>query len=151
MNAVRQSAGVPQARLFGSACLILLAVLFLSLWAPQPPAAFAASGAASGAGSGSTAATFLSNLDDIPLMPGLTERKDLAVSYDKPEGRIVEAFAVGRLSSAAVSKFSASTLPQLGWRDQGNNRFAREGEELILNFTTAAKKLTVQFSLSPKS
>jgi hypothetical protein len=148
MNAVRQSAGVPQARFLGSACLILLAVLFLSLWAPQPPA-FAASGAASG--TGSTAATFLSNLDDIPLMPGLTERKDLAVSFDKPEGRIVEAYAEGRLTAAAVSKFYASTLPQLGWRDQGNNRFAREGEELILNFTTAAKKLTVQFSLSPKS
>jgi hypothetical protein len=79
------------------------------------------------------------------------ERKDLAVSFDKPEGRIVEAYAEGRLTAAAVSKFYASTLPQLGWRDQGNNRFAREGEELILNFTTAAKKLTVQFSLSPKS
>jgi hypothetical protein len=102
------------------------------------------------AASSAAPATFLSNLDDIPLMPGLAERRDLAVSFDKPEGRIVEAYAEGPLSAGAVAKFYATTLPQLGWRGQGNNRFAREGEELLLNFTSAANKLTVQFSLSPR-
>jgi hypothetical protein len=42
------------------------------------------------------------------------------------------------------------TLPQLGWKGEGNNRFAREGEELLLNFSTAPSKLTVRFALSPK-
>jgi hypothetical protein len=115
--------------------------LLLALWAPA--SAISASGPAP--------ATFLSSLDDIPLMPGLTERKDLAVSFDKPEGRIVEAYAEGRLSAGAVAKFYAATLPQLGWRDQGGNRFAREGEELLLHFKPAGPKLTVQFSLSPGS
>lgn len=137
--AARFPAPVLFSRFLGLVCLVLL----LGLASAPMPAAMAAANP--------PPATFLSNLDDIPLMPGLAERKDLAVSFDKPEGRIVEAYAEGRLSAAAVSKFYASTLPQLGWRSQGNNRFAREGEELLINFTTAANKLTVQFSLSPKS
>lgn len=140
MMVARNSASVLFSRLMALAGLVIL----LGLGAASLPASASAAANTPPAG-------FLSNLDDIPLMPGLAERKDLAVSFDKPEGRIVEAYAEGSLTPAAVSKFYASTLPQLGWRSQGNNRFAREGEELILNFTTAAKKLTVQFSLSPKS
>lgn len=136
----RNPASTLFSRLMGLAGLVIL----LGLGTVSLPPSLSAAATA-------TQAVFLSNLDDIPLMPGLAERKDLAVSFDKPEGRIVEAYAEGSLTPAAVSKFYASTLPQLGWRSQGNNRFAREGEELILNFTTAAKKLTVQFSLSPKS
>lgn len=146
MMVARNPASALFSRLMGLArpvfvgLMILLGLGMVGL----PPTSLSAAATAPQAG-------FLSNLDDIPLMPGLAERKDLAVSFDKPEGRIVEAYAEGSLTPAAVSKFYASTLPQLGWRSQGNNRFAREGEELILNFTTAAKKLTVQFSLSPKS
>ncbi len=144
MMVTRNPASALFSRLLGLAGPVIGLVILLGLgMASLPPSLSAAATAPQ--------AVFLSNLDDIPLMPGLTERKDLAVSFDKPEGRIVEAYAEGSLTSAAVSKFYASTLPQLGWRSQGNNRFAREGEELILNFTTAAKKLTVQFSLSPKS
>lgn len=96
-------------------------------------------------------AGFLSNLEDVPLMPGLAERKDLAVSFDKPEGRIVEAYAEGRVAAAEVARFYAATLPQLGWRAEGNNRYAREGEELSLRVTAAQSTVTVQFALSPRS
>ena len=121
----------------------LLLVLALAIALPGVSPTFAAS-------SKPAPASFLSNLEDIPLMAGLVERKDLAISFDKPEGRIVEAYAEGRLSQAAVAKFYAATLPQLGWKGQGNNRFAREGEELHLGFSTRANVLTVQFSLSPR-
>lgn len=140
MMVARKPTSVLFSRLMGLVGLVIL----LGLGAASLPTSVSAA-------ANPPPANFLSNLDDIPLMPGLAERKDLAVSFDKPEGRIVEAYAEGSLTPAAVSKFYASTLPQLGWRSQGNNRFAREGEELILNFTTAANKLTVQFSLSPKS
>ena len=136
MKAAKHPASLLISQFLGLVCLVVL------LGPGMTPAAMAASAPPS---------TFLSNLDDIPLMPGLAERKELAVSFDKPEGRIVEAYAEGQLSPAAVTKFYATTLPQLGWRSQGNNRFAREGEELLLNLTPAANKLTVQFSLSPKS
>ena len=138
MIAARNPGLVLLSRLSWLVCLGLL----LALW--MPPSTLAAA-------SGPAPATFLSNLEDVPLMPGLTERKDLAGSFDKPEGRIVEAYAEGRLSAGAVTKFYAATLPQLGWRPQGNNRFAREGEELLLLFKPTGTKLTVQFSLSPGS
>jgi hypothetical protein len=118
----------------------LLAPVWLAGTATQAPAVAAAG----------PSPTFLSTLDDVPLMPGLAERKDLAVTFDKAEGRIVEAVAEGRMGQAEVAKFYATTLPQLGWKGEGNNRFAREGEELLLNFSAAANKLTVRFALSPK-
>ncbi len=118
----------------------LLAPVWLAGAAVQAPTVAAAS----------PPPTFLSMIEDVPLMPGLAERKDLAISFDKPEGRIVEAVAEGRMSQAEVARFYATTLPQLGWKGEGNNRFAREGEELLLNFSTAANKLTVRFALSPK-
>ena len=126
---------IPRSRLWALVCLLLL----LGLWMP-PLSAVAASGPA----------PFLSNLDDIPLMPGLAERKDLAFTFDKPEGRIVEAQAEGKLAADAVVKFYATTLPQLGWRDQGGNRFTREAEELRLAVTAATSGLVVRFALSPR-
>ena len=101
------------------------------------------------------APAFISVMDDVPLMPGLTEHKDAAVVFDKPEGRIVEAEASGRLSRADVLKFYAASLPQLGWRAKGEGHFLRDREELALNFTPnagtggAANSLTVRFTLSP--
>lgn len=128
---------VSSIRLLGLACLMLMA----SLWA-APAAVLAASDP--------NPAGFLSNLDDIPLMPGLIERKDLAINFDKAEGRIVEAQAEGRLAAQAVTRFYAATLPQLGWLAQGDNRFMREGEELRLSMTIVNQTLVVRFTLSPR-
>lgn len=122
--------------------LLPLPVALLLAGLALVPIAMAASGPAS--------PVFLSNLDDIPLMAGLTERKDLAVSFDKPEGRIVEAQAEGRLAADAVTKFYATTLPQLGWRMQGANHFMRESEELRLTLATVNQLLIVRFALSPR-
>jgi hypothetical protein len=101
---------------------------------------------------GQGAAAFLSVIDDVPLMPGLTERSDAAVVFDKPEGRIVETEATGRLQRAEVLKFYAASLPQLGWRARSEGRFLRDKEELALSFAPSSANggaLTVRFTLSP--
>lgn len=96
------------------------------------------------------APAFLSVIDDVPLMPGLTERPDAAVVFDKPEGRIIETEASGRLARAEVLKFYAASLPQLGWRARAEGRFLRDKEELALSFASGAGgALTVRFTLSP--
>ncbi len=111
--------------------------------------------AAGGEGGGAPAPTleatgsFLAGLDDLPLTPGLREIKDAGVVFDKPEGRIVEAFAEGWLSVAKVRSFYAATLPQLGWRAEGAGRYRREGEVLSIGIRAASKGLTVRFFLSP--
>ncbi len=130
----------PTARLI-AACLIVGA-----LSAAAPGAAWAQSRPAPSL----PAPSFLSVIDDVPLMPGLAERRDAAVVFDKPEGRIVETEATGRLVRAEVLKFYAASLPQLGWQARGEGRFLRDREELALSFASGpGGALTVRFTLSP--
>jgi len=132
---------VPRLTAFFIACAMLAAA---------PGAAWAQSRPMSSQTPGQAGPAFLSVIDDVPLMPGLTERPDAAVVFDKPEGRIVEAEATGRLARAEVLKFYAASLPQLGWRARGEGRFLREREELALSITSGAGGgVTVRFTLSP--
>jgi hypothetical protein len=82
-------------------------------------------------------------------MPGLTTVAGSSVVFDKPEGRIVEAQAAGKVTRRAVRSFYDATLPQLGWIPAGANAWRREGEQLRLDFHGRDGDLTVGFSLSP--
>lgn len=107
-------------------------------------------GAATGATGASGAQAFLGAIADMPLMPGLLEEKSAGVSFDKPQGRIVEAVARGRVSPAKLRAFYDGTLPQLGWHIQGDGRYRREGEVLRIRYRTSGDVLLVRFSLSPR-
>ncbi len=121
-------------------------IIAFALLAAAPSAVWAQSRA----GQSQAGTAFLSVIDDVPLMPGLAERPDAAVVFDKPEGRIVETEATGRLARAEVLKFYAASLPQLGWRARGEGRFLRDREELALSFVSGpGGALTVRFTLSP--
>ena len=93
---------------------------------------------------------FLSVSPDLPLMEGLTEIEEEAFVFDKPEGRILEAYAVGGVTQAAVIAFYRETLPQLGWAATGPASYLREGESLVMSFTPGTSSLTVRFSLHPQ-
>ncbi len=113
--------------------IVLLAAFFLLL--ARPAAA---------------ADTYLSAVDDLPLMAGLKEVPGQGVVFDAPQGRIVQAYASGPLSRTQVGNFYAATLPQLGWREDGPLRFNREGEQLTLEITeTGGASVTVLFILTP--
>ena len=65
-------------------------------------------------------------------------------------GRIVEAYASGPVSRDQVLRFYAATLPQLGWRADGDAAFRREDEILKLEFPPPGPGgLTVLFTLAP--
>lgn len=93
---------------------------------------------------------FLSVIDDLPLMPALTEIEGSAVAFAKPGGRIVEVAASGRTDEQSVLAFYGGTLPQLGWRPESAVVWLREGERLTLAFEERDGGLVVQFSLSPR-
>ncbi len=95
------------------------------------------------------AADFVAGTEDIPLMSGLVPVAGTNLVFDKPEGRIVEAQAHGKLARAAVSSFYGTTLPQLGWSTAGTDAWRREGEVLHLDFRGTDGDLTVGFTLSP--
>ncbi len=92
---------------------------------------------------------FLSTLEDVPLMPGLTEQRDAAVRLDTTDGRIVVAWATGPVDEAGVSGFYAETLPRLGWAAAGRERYLREGEVLKLD-VFGGDVLTLRYTLSPE-
>jgi hypothetical protein len=96
------------------------------------------------------AAAYLDRIADLPLMNGLRELPDAGVTFDKPSGRIVEAFAHGAVARAAVRSFYRETLPQLGWTRTAPGTFAREGERLTLDYLGGDGDLTVRFTLQPR-
>lgn len=92
---------------------------------------------------------FVEGVEDLPLMPGLSNVEAAGLAFDTVEGRIVVAFASGRVTREAVIAFYADTLPQLGWKREQELRFRRDAENLTLEFSRNASGLTVRFSLSP--
>lgn len=95
---------------------------------------------------------FVVGIGDLPLMEGLVPVAGQVVLFDKPDGRIVQAVARGDVAAAAVRGFYARTLPQLGWRPAGPDRYRRDGEALALEFVGPPERgpVTVRFILNPQ-
>jgi hypothetical protein len=106
------------------------------------------------AGATARAETFLSVLDDVPVMPGMVELGDEAVAFDAAAGRIVGAAIAGRprpgLDIGAVLAFYGASLPSLGWRAESPSRFVRDGEVLELAVTIAKGRIRLDFALRPQ-
>ncbi|MHC8507940.1 MAG: hypothetical protein ACYYKD_00875 [Rhodospirillales bacterium] len=95
------------------------------------------------------AAEFLSVSEDVPLMKGLAEDAAAALVFDSPDGRIVEATAAGGETASAVRKFYAETLPQLGWRADGEGRYVRDNEILTIEIAKTGNRRLVRFRFVP--
>lgn len=95
-------------------------------------------------------AAFMSEMADIPLMPGLTEVDGAGMTFDDAAGRIVESYAGGASTRADVLEFYGRTLPQLGWVGLAEaGTFRREGEILRFEFIEDGEGILVRFFLSP--
>ncbi|WP_119461564.1 hypothetical protein [Rhodospirillaceae bacterium SYSU D60014] len=97
---------------------------------------------------GREAGDFVAGVEDLPLMPGLSEIETASIVFDAPSGRIVEAYAAGPVTRDQVLAFYGATLPELGWTSEQQTQFHREGEMLRLDFLDG-EELTVRFTLSP--
>ncbi len=106
--------------------------------------------ASAGVARGDEAAAFMSEMADIPLMPGLAEIEGAGLAFDAAAGRIVESYAGGAAAPAAILDFYDRTLPQLGWEGMAEaGTFRREGEILRLEFIEDGDQILVRFFLSP--
>ena len=94
------------------------------------------------------AAEFLAGLEDVPVMPGLAVVRDAGTAFDTPAGRIVQAYAAGRVTRESVHKFYQTALPQLGWARTGPLVFRREGERLTIE-VIGGTPATVRFEVGP--
>jgi hypothetical protein len=102
-----------------------------------------------GASADSAEPAFLSEFEDMPLMPGLVEETDRGMVFDSPSGRIVEAMASGAVTEDEVRSFYAATLPELGWEPAGDGIYRRESEVLQLEISAEGSDVAVKFSLAP--
>lgn len=118
-------------------------ILFALILAAAPAAGLAAEGDRG----------FVTGFEDLPLMPGLTQVSDAGTVFDTPSGRIVEAYANGRVAAPDVAAFYARTLPQLGWQPVSDHRYRREGELLDVEIRGGAGEdsTTVRFYLAPNA
>lgn len=97
---------------------------------------------------------FLSAVEDLPVMEGLTEHTELGLVFDTAGGRIVEAYAGGELAPEAIRAFYRLSLSQLGWMPEDGQgiRFVRDGETLDIDFpdTGSYDGTLVRFRIAPK-
>jgi hypothetical protein len=93
---------------------------------------------------------FVAGTEDLPLMPGLATVRGAGLVFDKPQGRIVEAQATGKVTRAAVRRFYETTLPELGWAADGPQSWRREGERLRIDIKGRDGDVRVGFTLSPR-
>jgi hypothetical protein len=78
-------------------------------------------------------AQFSNYIDDLPIMPGLSE-SDQGYTFDLSEGgRLAEARLSGRADPGAVRDFYAATLLQLGWKPTAADPHSyRRGPERLI-------------------
>ena len=94
---------------------------------------------------------FFSALPDVPIKSGLSELEDMAVVFDKPQGRIVEVSAhIKRGSYNDVLAFYEETLPQMGWHKKGKETFQRGLEFLRFELEEGRGKSFVRISVAPR-
>jgi hypothetical protein len=115
------------------ACIFLICCVFLAVPAAHAEKTF-----------------FFDSLYDVPIMPGLSEIPDMALSFDHPEGRIAQAAAAGSgVSPEAVLSFYDAALPALGWVVLSPGHYARDGEILEIEAAMQGSQAAVRFNLSP--
>ena len=84
-------------------------------------------------------AAFMSGFEALPLMDGLKQAEDTAVSFDTPSGRIIEAYAQSNtISKQKITDFYNKTLPQLGW-----SRVSGKGKAASVSYTREGEVLTI--------
>jgi hypothetical protein len=93
---------------------------------------------------------FFTAVEDLPVMPGLTERPGSTATFEKPDGRIVSLTADGAVSRDAVLAFYDRVLPQFGWTRNADGSFRRESERLRMAFAKAADGISVRITITPE-
>jgi hypothetical protein len=99
------------------------------------------------------ATEYFSAIADLPVADGLTEQKDKSTVFDAPLGRIVTAYATGKVDADDVRDFYDDALPPLGWEKTGEGTFHRKAETLKIDVLggQGGSPVNVSFTLSAES
>lgn len=93
--------------------------------------------------------SFLPELEDIPLMPGLTVAPQGEVFFPTVVGRIATIKTISHLDWRLVVDFYQKTLPSLGWTILSPTLYTRDNEQLEISSQNDSQGSYVVFSVSP--
>lgn len=98
------------------------------------------------------AATFLVGTEDVPLMPDFQISEDDTFWLDAQDGsgRLFFAKAYTNNAESAVKSFYSQTLPELGWQEEKDGYFKRDGDILKISVDGHSHKTAVIFELITK-
>ena len=99
------------------------------------------------------ATEYFSEIADLPVADGLTEQKEKSTVFDAPLGRIVTAYATGKVDVDDVFDFYDNALPPLGWEKSAEGTFHRKAETLKIDVLggQGGSPVNVSFTLSAES
>lgn len=85
-------------------------------------------------------------------MPGLYERAEETLIFDKAGGRVIESYAdiEGSLNQRDVEAYYAASLPQFGWRAVSGARYVRADEVLEYKIENTSNEKIFTVRISPK-
>jgi len=94
---------------------------------------------------------FFANLPDVPLMSGLEEMDELALNFDKPEGRIIVGAAniPDSFNEDAIYAYYSKVLPAFGWARVHDSSYLRGAEKLNIEITQGQVQRVLEISISP--
>ena len=97
---------------------------------------------------GPARAGFVEGYEDLPLPPGFTEQPGASLTFDSPDGRIVEVQASGPAGADPLA-FYAATLPHLGWVRESAGQYRRESERLRLTVVPGPRGTSLRLAVTP--
>jgi hypothetical protein len=99
------------------------------------------------------AVEYFAEIADLPVADGLVEQADKSTVFDAPMGRIVTAYASGKVDADSVRDFYDDALPALGWEKTGEGSFRRKNEILKIDILGGqdGSPVNVSFTLSAES
>jgi hypothetical protein len=97
---------------------------------------------------------FFETLPDVPVAPGLEVLPAEVVSFDKPDGRIVEVVAVlsangQHVGTPAIRQYYDSILPSFGWVMTGDQTYVRGRERLRFWFESVDGQVNLHVLVEP--
>ena len=91
---------------------------------------------------------FIAGTEDIPLMENMVIEDNETISFDTPDGQILNLTGYTKASQTQVKTFYNNTLKTLGWVPQKGNTYMRDKDELSLTFTSTKNGTRVDFQLT---
>ena len=96
-----------------------------------------------------TARSFFSQIEDLPLAPGMEEVGPASLFFQSASGRIVVAVARGEEKIFVLRRFYAKSLPPLGWHFVQTGIYRRNSEMLKIRFQEVSGKVSIYLHIVP--